>query len=386
MKNLLILFITILTLASCGESTNEFIITGKLENAATGNIIFLSKPTKTGVETIDSTLIGDDGKFELKGNTSYPDFYLLRTKPNENVVVLADSADRLTVTGDFADFMNTNKISGSKDIELLNKVSEKIKDTKLQIDSLKQVVTQINNLEMSDSVLADLDKEFKEILLSQKEFSKKIIDENANSMVSFFVLTQQVEANTPVFAKEDLKYFEKVHKNLNERYPQSEYVKVLFSWIDQMKNPQPNQPQAHRTTFNIGDKVPDIVLKNTQGQSKSLSELKGNYVLLDFWAAWCSPCRAESPNLVDNYKKYNKKGFDIFQVSLDKDPSAWIEAIEKDGLKGWTHVRDAQSVNASAYGIVSIPTNFLIDKDGKIVAMNLRGPQLAAKLQELFGF
>jgi len=109
--------------------------------------------------------------------------------------------------------------------------------------------------------------------------------------------------------------------------------------------------------------------------------------LLDFWASWCAPCRGENPNLVANYKKYHDKGFEIFQVSLDQSKDSWIKAIKADQLN-WHHVSDLKywsSAPAKLYGVRGIPANFLLDKDGKIIAKNLRGPALGMKLKELFG-
>ena len=137
----------------------------------------------------------------------------------------------------------------------------------------------------------------------------------------------------------------------------------------------------------IGAVAPEIALADTSGKIVKRSSLKGQYVLVDFWASWCRPCRGESPNLVKAYKKYHKKGFTIYSVSLDKDKASWLKAINKDHLQSWTHVSDLKgwkSQGAADYGIRSIPANFLLDKNGKIIAKNLRGQALDKKLSEIF--
>jgi thiol-disulfide isomerase/thioredoxin len=125
------------------------------------------------------------------------------------------------------------------------------------------------------------------------------------------------------------------------------------------------------------------------GITKTLSKLRGNYVLLDFWASWCGPCRAENPNVVRNYRKYKDKGFTVMSVSLDTDRTKWLAAIKKDGLEWPNHVSELKGWQTSVlpnYGINSIPYTVLIDKEGKIIQTNLRGPALEAKLKEIFGY
>ncbi len=136
----------------------------------------------------------------------------------------------------------------------------------------------------------------------------------------------------------------------------------------------------------IGSIPPDINLQDKDGKEVSLYSLRGQYVLLDFWASWCRPCRGESPNLVAAYDKYHDKGFTIYSVSLDQTKDAWVQAIKSDGLSAWTHVSDLkgwQCAAGQAYGISSIPSNFLLGPDGKIVAKNLRGSALVDKLSDI---
>lgn len=143
---------------------------------------------------------------------------------------------------------------------------------------------------------------------------------------------------------------------------------------------------------NIGNKAPELIGENTQGETMKLSDTKGKLVLIDFWAAWCGPCRMENPTLVKAYNQYKDKefnggdGFTIFSVSLDRTKSAWEAAIKKDKLTWPYHISDLNywnSKHAAIYGVRSIPSNFLIDENGVIVAKQLRGPALEAKLKDL---
>src|SRR6056297_3686845 len=184
----------------------------------------------------------------------------------------------------------------------------------------------------------------------------------------------------------DFEYFEMVDSALMANMPESEKVKAFHSQVIEMRRQLGLDKQGSQR-LSIGSVAPDIALPNPQGDTVKLSSLRGNYVLLDFWASWCKPCRIENPNLVKTYWKYKWKGFDIYQVSLDRNRDDWVQAIYKDRLKNWNHVSDLkfwQSSAAQLYNVRSIPSNFLIDPEGKIVARNLRGQSLGKKLEEIF--
>lgn len=139
--------------------------------------------------------------------------------------------------------------------------------------------------------------------------------------------------------------------------------------------------------FSVGGEAPDFTMDDEEGNPMKLSDFRGQVVLIDFWASWCGPCRKENPNVVKMYEKYKEKGFEILSVSLDKDKSRWLNAIEKDNLT-WSHVSDLKGWKnevAQLYGVRSIPETVLLDSEGKIIARKLRGPMLEAKLAEIFG-
>jgi len=147
----------------------------------------------------------------------------------------------------------------------------------------------------------------------------------------------------------------------------------------------PQNPNQQRVGLNVGDIAPNFTLNTPDGKPVNLYSLRGKTLLIDFWAAWCRPCRMENPNVVAVYEKFKDKGFDILGVSLDQDKEAWLKAIEKDKLT-WTQVSDLkfwESPVVALYQVEGIPMNFLLDKEGKIIAKNLRGEALEATLKKV---
>jgi len=169
-------------------------------------------------------------------------------------------------------------------------------------------------------------------------------------------------------------------------YPSYEPVISLHDQVKELVSNMKGEPGAAPSSA-AGTIAPEISLPTPAGDTIKLSSTRGSLVLLDFWASWCAPCRKENPNLVNVYNIYHKKGFQIYQVSLDKTKDAWIKGIQDDHLEKWIHVSDVQywnSIVVPLYKVESIPCNFLLDKEGRIIATNLRGEQLQIKLAEIF--
>lgn len=176
-----------------------------------------------------------------------------------------------------------------------------------------------------------------------------------------------------IFANANLDHYGVVIKKFKEEYADQ---KAVQDYIKRL-------PKRDLT---VGDEVPDIALKDTANNDLSLKSLRGKVVLIDFWASWCGPCRAENPNVVRVFNKYKDKGFTVYGVSLDQNREKWLGAIKSDGLT-WPHVSDLKgwsSEGAKLYGVKSIPQTYLIDKEGKVIAKNLRGEMLEQKLKEIF--
>ncbi len=387
------LLIGVLLLGSCsgeGNTKNEtkgFQVKGKLANSA-GEMIKLDRIGGGNTLTIDSVKLDDAGKFELTGETDMPDIFVLRNGNGQFAYLLAEPGEEIEIQGDASNFALNFKVSGSKGSEMLSQINEKHYKVLMKMDSMSQIYKANEKSPQIDQILKDLTKQSEGVYESHRQFLREFIKKNTSSLASILALYQPIGQGRFLSPDRDWDMYELADSVLNAAHPMSVHVKNFHADMTAMRQ-QRNQPQEEAGTPgtpDIGSMAPDISLPSPTGEVYSLSSLKGKYVLLDFWAAWCRPCRMENPVVKKAFDKFNKKGFEVFQVSLDKTKEAWTQAISMDQLYWKYHVSDLkywESAPARLYGVQSIPASFLIDPQGKIIAKNLRGPELEAKLAEL---
>lgn len=379
------LFFIAVLFAGCGN--NKFTINGELEGAEPGSYIYLDKLGGTNLEPYDSVMIADNGTFKFSGEVEHPEFFLLKMSDSNFLTTLVEPGDDMTIKANADSLGFTAVVEGSPGTSKMIEYDLRLQQAMDELQQLGEIYQANVDSPDLDEVMADLDTRAQAILQDMNEYTKNFIDENNESMVSLIALYKQITPQVYVLnIEEDLEYYKRVDSTLSALYPESEPVKTLHSQLETVTTSMEGAA-AGAGKVGIGTVAPEIALSSPEGDIIKLSSTRGKYVLLDFWAAWCSPCRRENPNLVEAYEKYSDEGFEIFQVSLDQTREAWLEGIEEDKLEDWIHVSDLKYWSSEVvplYGIESIPTNYLLDEEGRIIAANLRGEALVEKLSEIF--
>jgi thiol-disulfide isomerase/thioredoxin len=384
-KKFFLYLFALLTFAGC--KNNAVQISGTIVNPVSGEYIFLDELKSNELLTVDSVKVSEKGTFSFRKEIKQPAFYLLKTSDNNFLTMLISPGEKLSLEV-YHDSLNYPiSLSGSIGTESMAEYNRTLKKTIDKLTGLNNIYKQNIDNPKLPAVMESLDSLANIYLNEINSYTKNYIDENIKSLVSLVALYQQVAPSVYVLnPSKDLKYFVKVDSSLTLLYPQYEPVTSLHEQVNKLLESVSGTAEVSPAS-GLGVEVPEISLPTPVGDTIKLSSTRGSVVLLDFWASWCAPCRLENPNLVKAYNLYNKKGFTIFQVSLDKTKEAWIKGIQDDNLGKWIHVSDVQywnSVVVPLYKIESIPTNYLLDKEGRIIAQNLRGDQLQLKLDELF--
>ena len=384
-RNLLMLVIALMTFTGC--KNNNIDIIGKLTNSNNGEYIFLDELRSSSLVTIDSAALAEDGSFAFRLKVQSPSFYLLKTDNSNFLTMLLEPGQKVEVTAHSDSLNFPVSVTGSKGTQLMAEYNRQLQTTINKLSGLREIYLRSEGTPEQPVVMERLDSTARSYIAEINSYTKKYIDNNLTSLVSLTALYQQVAPGEYILnPRKDLKYFIRVDSALNTLYPDYEPVKTLH---EQVKNLVAEVTDRNITDSEIrpGAGVPDIALPGPEGDTIRLSSTRGNVVLLDFWAAWCNPCRRENPNLVKAYDLYHNKGFTIYQVSLDRTKEAWLSGISEDNLGKWIHVSDLKYWKSSVvelYGLSQIPANYLLDKEGRIIASDLRGENLLRKLDEVF--
>ena len=368
MKQLLTAII-ILSILGCQKDPEGYSISGNIKNVENGKMVYLSEldgnnqPVK-----IDSVVIKDE-KFNLdlpaltQSNLSFLSIEGL----NGNVIFISENEQVNFEI--YKDSLPTSQVSGGKENKVFYSYLDHLKNLNKRVMKIRGDLRKVITSTRDSSTMAKLQNEEATLRSDDMTYKKKIVEDNPDTFVSVLVLTDMINMGASTSEVNEL------YETLTEGLKQTTLAITLKENLDKSK------------TIEIGSKAPKFSAPNPQGEVIALEDRMGEITLIDFWAAWCKPCRAENPNLVRIYKKYHEQGFNIIGVSLDREgqKDKWAQAIEDDKLT-WSHVSNLQFWQepiAQLYGVRSIPAAFILDENGVIVSTNLRGDALEAKVKEL---
>ena len=372
MNRILALLAVVLLTVACGKKTN-FTITGKIEGGA-GKTIYLNQLQTTSQISVDSAKLDKSGEFKIKGKVSGPSFFLLKISDNNFVTLVLDSAENATLTGSYKHFSKDYDVKGSDNSSKVRDLTIRFTEAKTKVDSIRQLYLKHQNDAGYTSDFERWNSQYSKFVSDYTDYLNDFVKRNPFSMASVYALYQKWNENS--YVANDFQVMKTAASALFAVYPKNDQVKALYNntltILKEQKNAKLNTLMAQSAVNS-----PNINLPDVSGINRDLWSLHGKFVLLHFWSAKDRTSRIQNEVLVELYAKYKHKGFEIYMVSVDDDANAWKAAIAEDQLT-WINVGDMKgSVSAlNNFNIHSVPSNYLLDKEGKIIAKNLQGPGL----------
>ena len=366
-----IMAITTMFLSCKNEKQDGYSIKGTIDASANGKKVLLVKNERMQKVTVDSTTV-QDGKILMQGKVESPDFYLVTIDGLNMGLPLVVENTEMNIEF-YKDSLPKSKVTGSKENDLLNEFrlnSEPARNINVELGQKYAMAQQ-----KQDTVTMELVKaKYDSVINIMNDKNIKLVKEN-NDLVTSMAFLDNLSSSGVVKTNEAKSIFD----GFTEEVKESRVGKEVGGKIE-----------AAMVTAE-GSIAPDFSAPTPAGDTLALKDVKGKVTIIDFWAAWCGPCRKENPHVVEIYNKYHEQGLEIIGVSLDGTPrqkdakQEWLDAIEKDGLT-WHQVSNLSYFNdpiAKQYNIQAIPATFVLDSEGKIVAKNLRGEELDKKVAEL---
>ena len=365
----------LILIQSCNQSSDGFIIKGSLRgDLEDGTQVFL-KTIGEGNQPmeVDTTTI-KEGKFEFTGVSEKPELYYIFVDKAQGytAVILENGEIEFEASIDSLGFA---EIGGTPQNDYFSNYMEESRKISLQAKSIQEDLQRATTSGGTPESIAALRDEMQELTEEYQGFETKFVKENPDALISALLLERAISTKTL-----DSSEAQKLFDAFSEEIKQSKPGKNIMELLERLK-----QAEESEKNTSIGATAPNFSGPNPNGETLELKNLLGKATLVDFWAAWCRPCRAENPNIVSVYEKYHDKGLNIVGVSLDRTADAWKKAIEDDGLN-WNHISNIAYFDdeiAKLYNVDAIPAAFLLDENGVIVAKNLRGPALEQKVAEL---
>lgn len=386
MKNVKIIASLLLLLIgfSCTESEDaedsmkdNFEISGTIKKASNKKIFLVSTNPEGNQKEVAKGVIDGNGNFQLIGHIDHFDAFQLILENESKVLELVIAPkDKIKLNTSFEKFdvePNISGVSWAKQANEFTRLKNNFLAKQTSLRNENPRITKEESQVFLDVIMKELDSNAVNLVKQNKKSDFNLV------LFSFLAPIQSMDDWDPTY----LKLMQEVVSNLKAKHPEAPRVQMIEQQTGQIERIYQEEILMKEGKM----EAPDFTLKTPEGKEIKLSMLKGQIVLIDFWASWCGPCRQESPNVVRLYNQYKVDGFTVFSVSLDENADKWKEAIKKDGLIWPNHGSDLQGWKTpltQLYGFNSIPHTVLVNKEGKIIGRGLRGLALENKLKKIF--